>query len=135
MSKPKTIAFIHEDKSAGVSLVRMAQSAEFHAKLYESVDRFLAAASDSEASCVVLDASIPNDRAFALLDLLNATEGPRTSVILLSKTDEPELRQRARDLGAVGYFREPVDGEALLDAIRWLLCESSATDDSGNAKR
>lgn len=117
----KSIAFIHEDPSAGVSLVRLAQSAEFAAQLYDSIDALLADESREQPDCVVLDASIPDQRALERLKQLHEKKGCSTPLILLSKTDKPELRQRARELGAVGFFREPMDGEALLDAIQWAL--------------
>jgi FixJ family two-component response regulator len=33
----------------------------------------------------------------------------------------------AQELNAVGFFRKPVDGTALLDAVNWAL-RSSSTD-------
>ena len=33
--------------------------------------------------------------------------------------DDAETRERARKLGAVAFFRKPVDGQALIDAIHW----------------
>ena len=40
-------------------------------------------------------------------------------LILLTAHDNEEMRAAARNAGAAGYFRKPVDTEALLDAIRW----------------
>ena len=121
MHKKKSIAFIHEDPSAEVSLVRVARSAELAAQLYDSIDAFLADKGREQPDCIVLDASIPDERAGELLKQLHDTKGCSTPIILLSKTDKPELRQRARELGAAGFYREPMDGEALLDAIQWAL--------------
>ena len=132
MQKLESVAFIHHNASAGKSLVRMAQSAALQTRLYPSVDGFLTDASRSELDCVVLDASIPDERAFELLKLLHETESP-TPVILISRTDEPELRQRAYELGAAGFFHEPVDGEALLDAMRWSLCKVNEPNDTGSS--
>lgn len=41
-----------------------------------------------------------------------------------------ETRQQAKQAGAVGYFRKPVDDQALLDTIQWALtsCSSSKTE-------
>ncbi|HME44651.1 MAG TPA: hypothetical protein VKF36_16295 [Syntrophorhabdales bacterium] len=38
-------------------------------------------------------------------------------VIVVSAYDDEPTRQLARELGAVAFFRKPVDGQALLDAI------------------
>ena len=47
--------------------------------------------------------------------------GTTIPVIALSAQDDDETRERARALGAVTFFRKPVDDQALLDAIKWLL--------------
>ena len=126
----ESVAFIHEDESAGVSLVRLAQSANLSAQLYDSVDTFLADSGSGHLDCVVLDASSSHERALELLRQLRESEGTSTPIILLSKTDQPELRQQAKELGAAGFFREPLDGEALLDAIHWALTDLPDADES-----
>jgi arylsulfatase len=35
--------------------------------------------------------------------------------------DTPETREQAKRLGVTGYFRKPVDDQALLGAIQWAL--------------
>ena len=35
--------------------------------------------------------------------------------------DDNESRKKALAVNAVGFFRKPVDGSALLDAIDWVL--------------
>ncbi len=42
--------------------------------------------------------------------------------------DDPETRDKAKILKATGYFRKPVDGPALLDAINWAF----QMDEPGN---
>jgi DNA-binding response OmpR family regulator len=42
-------------------------------------------------------------------------------VIFLTAFDSNESRQRAKQAGAVGYFCKPVDDQALLDTIQWVL--------------
>jgi FixJ family two-component response regulator len=45
--------------------------------------------------------------------------GIRIPVITVSAFDDAGTRERARKLGAVAFFRKPVDGQALIDAIHW----------------
>ena len=40
-------------------------------------------------------------------------------IIIISADDSDDTRLIARKVGAVGFFRKPVDGTALLDAIKW----------------
>jgi FixJ family two-component response regulator len=42
-------------------------------------------------------------------------------VVVISASDDAQIRERARELGAVSFFRKPVDDQALLDAIWWAI--------------
>ena len=55
------------------------------------------------------------------LPALLARTGQRLPVIFVTAHDTPETRELAHRLGAAGYFRKPVDEQALLDAIAWAL--------------
>ena len=48
-------------------------------------------------------------------------KGHKIPVIFLTALDSNETRQEAQRAGAAGYFRKPVDDQALLDTIRWAL--------------
>ena len=54
--------------------------------------------------------------------------GARLPIIVVSAHDDTETRQKAKKIGAVGFFRKPVDGTALLDAIDWALRSSSSNE-------
>ncbi|TWT76793.1 Response regulator protein TodT [Planctomycetes bacterium CA13] len=123
------IAFVHQDASGGTSLVRIARAAKLQAELYASIEAFLAADDRADVECAVLHETQPDDIAFQALRESKGAYGKLLPVILLAGKDDAESRQRARDLGAAGFFREPADGEALLDAIRWLLCDSKTPED------
>lgn len=122
------VAFIHEDASGGPSLIRLARSAGLQAQLSTSIDAFLEIVQVVDFGCAVLHETRPNDKAFQMLRECKGASHETLPIILLSPTDDAELRSRARDLGAAGFFKEPVDGEALLDAIRWLLCLSTTPE-------
>ena len=42
-------------------------------------------------------------------------------VIVVSASDDEPIREHVRELGAVSFFRKPVDDQALLDAIWWAI--------------
>ncbi len=50
-----------------------------------------------------------------------ASRGISMPVIVVTADEDPETRVWARRMGAVAFFRKPVDGPALLDAIAWAL--------------
>ena len=54
-----------------------------------------------------------------------AERGERIPVILISASDADDTRASARRNGAAAFLRKPVDDQALVDAIEWVL---------GNAK-
>jgi FixJ family two-component response regulator len=49
------------------------------------------------------------------------TRGVDLPIIVVTADDDAETRRKALRMKAAGFFRKPVDGTALLDAIRWAL--------------
>jgi FixJ family two-component response regulator len=49
------------------------------------------------------------------------SSGIRTPLIVVSASDDSQVREYAHELGAVAFFRKPVDDQALLDAIWWAI--------------
>ena len=66
------------------------------------------------------------------LQLELGTGGSDVPIIVVTALDDPQTRRRAQKLNAIGYFRKPVDGTALLDAIDWAM--RSGSTDSNNKK-
>jgi FixJ family two-component response regulator len=66
------------------------------------------------------------------LDLLKklASQKRRIPVIAVSAYDDTQTRDIARELGALVFFRKPVDDQALLDAIWWAI---QGTDKKGKS--
>lgn len=44
-------------------------------------------------------------------------------MIIISASDEAQVREQARELGAVAFFQKPIDDQALLDAITWAISQ------------
>ena len=80
---------------------------------------------------MVLDAGMPGLSGKELQAELTA-RGVHLSIIVITSNDDPETRRKAEEMKAAGFFRKPVDGTALLDAIDWTL-RSSGT--GGNHKK
>jgi FixJ family two-component response regulator len=49
------------------------------------------------------------------------SEGIQIPVIVISASDDVQVREHARELGAQVFFRKPVDDQALLDAVWWAI--------------
>jgi len=55
--------------------------------------------------------------------------GSQLPVIFITGFDSPETRDQARKAGAAGYFRKPIDDQALLDSIQWALTKQTYKHD------
>jgi FixJ family two-component response regulator len=65
-----------------------------------------------------MDLRMPGLSVEDLVSELN-NRGMNIPIIIISADDNEKSRQLARKLGAGGFFSKPVDGTALLDAIKW----------------
>lgn len=120
---PHTRPIIHiidNDASVRRALGRVMTSAGLEHRSYESAEAFLAAAPEATAGCIVTDMTLPVRNGLDLKQALNraALDLP---VIFLTANDTQASREAAREAGAGGYFRKPVDTQALLDAVLWAL--------------
>lgn len=113
---PPRIAIVDDEESVCRALVRLVRSARLEAETFGSGEEFLETVAARPFDCLVLDLHMPKDDGFEVQDRL-ARAGVRIPVILITGRDTPETRARALEKGAVAYFRKPVDGEALLEAI------------------
>lgn len=111
---------MEDDDSVRKSLSRLLRSAGFASKEFGSGDEFLAAGDVQEQSCVLLDITMPGLPALQLQAELNQRHID-VPVIVVSARDDSDTRRMARELGAWCFFRKPVDDQALLDAIHWVL--------------
>ena len=109
---------IDDDESIRRALQRLLRSADFEVSVFASAEEFLQSGNLDERACVVLDIRMPGLTGFDLQEKL-ASMGIRMPVIIVSAFDDLDSRERARKLGAVAFFRKPVDGQALIDAIHW----------------
>jgi FixJ family two-component response regulator len=111
---------VDDDESVRNSLKMLLLSAGMKAITFESSEAFLASDIRERDTCVVTDFKMPGIGGLVLQQRLRE-KGVRTPVIFLTAFDSREDRQRAFRSGAAGFFRKPVDDQALLDSIRWAL--------------
>ncbi len=124
------IYVVDDDASVRRSLARVVRSAGHNAVAFASAEDFFA--SDyrtGEGGCLIVDAKMPRSSG---LDMLTRLRGERVNmpVIVVSAHDDPETRKAALDAGAIGYFRKPVDSDALLDAVTWALKNGAMKENS-----
>ncbi len=115
------VYLVDDDESVRRALQRLLRSAGFEVKAFSSAEEFLQSANlEEKGACLILDIRMPGLTGFDLQQKL-ISKGIRMPVITVSAFDDAETRERARKLGATAFFRKPVDGQALVDAIHWAL--------------
>ena len=120
MSKHPCVYLVDDDRSARSGLARLLRTAGHDVRPFESGSAFLDALAPDATGCIVLDARMPGLSGEALIAELTA-RGVDLPLIFVTADDDPATKQRAIEMKAAGFFRKPVDGVALLDAIDWAL--------------
>jgi FixJ family two-component response regulator len=119
-NKATVVYVIDDDESVRRALARLLRSADVDAETFSSADEFLNSAKQNKNACILIDIRMPGSTGFDLQQKLAASD-IRIPVIVISASDDAQIRERARELGAVSFFRKPVDDQALLDAIWWAI--------------
>jgi FixJ family two-component response regulator len=125
MTSSSCVFVVDDDPSARRGLARLLRTAGHDVRDFASAGELLDALGPEPAGCLVLDARMPGLSGEELHGELEA-RGVRLPTIVVTADDDPETRRKAEKMRAAGFFRKPVDGTALLDAIDWALRSKSA---------
>ena len=120
MTESSVVFVVDDDPSARKGITRLLRTAGHDVRAFESAEEFLAQLESDQCGCVVLDARMPGLSGEGLQTELK-TRSVHLPLIFVTADDDPATRHRAQQMKAVGFFRKPVDGFALLDAIKWAL--------------
>ena len=111
------ICIVDDDESVRTSLLRLMRSAGFAAEAFAAAEEFLHdAAVVDVCTCAVIDVHLTGMSGLQLQQELNE----RTAVppvVMMTAFEDPDLRQRAMDAGAVAFLRKPFDDDVLLAAV------------------
>jgi FixJ family two-component response regulator len=110
------IAVIDDDPRVLESLANLLSSFGYSTQTYESAEQFLKSGTLSQTSCIITDVEM---RQMSGLGLMRFLKNSNCAVPVIILTGKPSERSEAFYLenGAVGFFRKPVDGEALVELI------------------
>jgi FixJ family two-component response regulator len=118
-----TVYIVEDDASVRRAMSRLMRSAGLSEAAFANVKEFVAADIEDTNACVVADVRMPGASGLDLPEIL-AGRGNQLPVIFVTAQDTEVTRERARNVGAAGYFRKPVDDQALIDSIHWALSQS-----------
>jgi FixJ family two-component response regulator len=112
----RRIAVIDDDIRVLESLVNLLRSFGYSVESYKSAEQFLGSDTLARTSCIVTDVEM---RQMSGLGLLQYLKNSNCTVPVIIITGKPSARSEAFYLekGAVGFFRKPVDGDALVELI------------------
>ena len=111
---------VDEDPSVRKGLVRLLSNAGYEVSQFTSLNGFMDVIKPGLSGCIVLDSGIPG---LSEKDLQAEFKkhGVCLPIIIISADDDLKIRQRAHEMKAAGFFRKPIDGVALIDAIDWAI--------------
>ena len=121
MQEKKAIVYIvDDDDSVRRALKRLIRSMGMEAQTFSSGADFLKSKFRDQRTCLVADVRMPGMSGLELHQKL-IERGFKLPVIYITGFDTAQTRSQVRKSGAFGYFRKPVDDQALLDAIQLAL--------------
>lgn len=117
MSQPRPlIAVLDDEPQMGKALGRLLRSHGFDVTTFTLGGELLAACALKLPDCLLLDLNMPVMDGFEVLERLKQA-GLRFPVIIITSLDSSEARERAMSVHPAAFFRKPVDGQTLLDAV------------------
>ena len=111
---------VDEDTSVRKGLVRLLSNAGYEVSQFTSPNDFMDVLKPGLSGCVLLDSTT-----LELSEKDLRTEFKKHGVglpfIIISADDDSKIKQKAHKMKAAGFFRKPIDGVALIDAIEWAI--------------
>jgi CheY-like chemotaxis protein len=121
------IFIVDDDPSIRTSLTRLMRSVGYVARAFADAEEYLSDADGAAATagCVILDLHVPGMSGLDLQEIINSRKPP-LPVIVLSGSEDAELRAKAVAAGAAKMLSKPCDPKILLRAIEEVLGQSPA---------
>ena len=129
------VCVLGPDVAANEPLQQLVRRAGWKLQSFASAAEFLACQRPSAPSCLILDASLPDDTCLDVQEQL-ASEGAVMPVILFTSGNcDLRMMVRAMKAGALEVLMKPFSDDLLLDAIRHGLDRSRALLDERTGMR
>lgn len=124
---PQIVVYVvDDDEHVRAALSRLLRSVGLDVRDYGSFRDFLAEVTNADNACILLDLTMPGMSGTDVQAQLER-QGIHVPVVVLSATDDPNIREQVKARGAVMFLRKPVDDLALFDAIRWAVDSGQST--------
>jgi FixJ family two-component response regulator len=112
------IFIVDDDVSIRRAYKNLLHSNDLECKSFGTADEFLAHTKLTATDLIILDIKMPG---MSGIDLLKELElrNTKVKVIIVSAFIDSGIQQRARDYGVIAVLRKPVDGDALIDLVKF----------------
>jgi DNA-binding response OmpR family regulator len=124
----KKILIVEDDQHIAKALAIRLKAAGYEVTVAPDAMTAVAAAVKIQPDLALLDISVPAGNGFTVAEKIQDLVSTATPIIFLTASKQPGLRQKAQELGAVGFFEKPYEAGELLAAIQRALGERRAPD-------
>jgi FixJ family two-component response regulator len=114
------ISIVEDDVSVREAIEAFLKSAGLKSISYGSAEEFLSGYIPDTNDILILDLNLPGISGYDLLKKLRHNK-MNLQVIVTTAFDEPGSRDFCRQYAVKAYLRKPVDGEALIDLIKYSM--------------
>ena len=119
--EPKQVLIIEDDQKIAMALALRINAAGYQATTTYDALTGLNAAIRNPPALVLLDISMPAGNGFSVAERIHALNPTPPPIIFLTASKKPDFREKAKELGAAGYFEKPYEAEELFGAIQHAL--------------
>ncbi len=118
----KKILIVEDDKDIARALSLRLKAAQYEVVMAHDCVSGTALGIKEEPDLIILDVSMPGGDGFTLASSLqaHATTTP-APVVFVTASKSPDIRNRAFEAGAVGFFEKPFNAHEILDCIESTL--------------
>ncbi len=117
----KNILIIEDDPKLALALTVRLKSAGYEATAANDAVSGLNAVVKNPPDLVLMDICLLVGNGFTLSERIQTLLPAPIPTIFLTASKQPGFRQKAKELGAAGYFEKPYEAEDLLAAIQVAL--------------
>jgi FixJ family two-component response regulator len=114
------ISIIEDDLSVREAMEELLKSARLLYQSFESAEQFLSVFKPCQEDLIILDLNLLGINGCDLLKKLNP-DGIKIQVIVTTAFDDAGSRKLCKQYGVKAILRKPVDGEALIDLIKYTI--------------
>ncbi len=118
----KKILIVEDDKKIALAMsVRMKASGYMVETAFDAVCA-MTVARNFKPDLILLDISMPGGDGFSLAERFqNLAHTALVPIIFITASKKPGLKEKADELGAVGFFEKPYDAEQLVSTVNSVI--------------